>query len=321
VQTKSHEPSEGNCKVCDDCGEDRDEFMTRSCSKTDESCLACITACGDHSANWGEWTPNAVCSERKCTNCSAGAEFKVSHAPTSGKCTECFYCKLIIDRTCSADDSCATCIADCGHVNRKSYPHCEECADCSTAVSAPLEECGKCDCLIGKLIECDETGLEFEITGFSDGMTVKINEIYDISFIGRVLEIPETIDGFDFEFTVTEIGDDVFMNVIEVKQLIIPDTVEIIGERAFFGSGITSIVIPESVTFIGALAFSRAVNLNSVTFKSTSLEAISENYAADIFRATTASITVYETVVDAYRAKFGGSIRILTMRAPEVVPT
>ena len=45
----------------------------------------------------------------------------------------------------------------------------------------------------------------------------------------------------------------------------IPDTVEKIGESAFFASGIESVVIPDSVTEIGSYAFANCENLTEVS--------------------------------------------------------
>lgn len=51
----------------------------------------------------------------------------------------------------------------------------------------------------------------------------------------------------------------------EIKNLVIPNGVTQISDRAFLGCGITSVVIPDSVTDIGNFAFHRCRNLESAT--------------------------------------------------------
>ncbi len=65
------------------------------------------------------------------------------------------------------------------------------------------------------------------------------------------LQIPAEIHGLP----VTEIADEAFRYHSELTSVIVPDTVEIIGERAFADCGITEIVIPDSVSVIGSAAF------------------------------------------------------------------
>ena len=51
-----------------------------------------------------------------------------------------------------------------------------------------------------------------------------------------------------------------------LKDVVIPDGVERIGSRWFWGSGIESVAIPASVREIGAEAFGRCESLRFVTF-------------------------------------------------------
>lgn len=75
--------------------------------------------------------------------------------------------------------------------------------------------------------------------------------------------IPRMLDGY----TVAGIGDEAFTGAKGV--VVIPDTVISIGEKAFFGSGITAITIPASVEYIGYGAFSECSKLNLLAVDST----------------------------------------------------
>ena len=57
-----------------------------------------------------------------------------------------------------------------------------------------------------------------------------------------------------------------YINGVEVKDLVIPNSVTSIGDKAFYGcSGLTSVTIPNSVTTIGEYAFYGCSGLTSVT--------------------------------------------------------
>ena len=56
-----------------------------------------------------------------------------------------------------------------------------------------------------------------------------------------------------------------FQNAVNVTSVILPNTIPVIGENVFSGSGIRSIVIPDCVTNIGTYAFSNCTELTSVT--------------------------------------------------------
>ena len=66
-------------------------------------------------------------------------------------------------------------------------------------------------------------------------------------------------------YTVTAIGDGAFYECWDLETITIPDGVTSIGYDAFWGSGITTIVIPEGVTNIKSYTFYNCEHLTSVT--------------------------------------------------------
>ena len=86
------------------------------------------------------------------------------------------------------------------------------------------------------------------------------------------------IDFLDNNSNPLHYAEHLYLNGDEVKDLVIPNSVTSIGERAFLGyKGLTSVTIPNSVTSIGSQAFYGCSGLTSVTIPN-SVTSI-ENYA------------------------------------------
>ena len=79
------------------------------------------------------------------------------------------------------------------------------------------------------------------------------------------------------EFTVTEIGNNAFINQQRLARVVIPDGVTSIGVKAFSGcDGIVSIKIPDSLRSIGNKAFSNCKSLEKIKLPGT-LQEIGDN--------------------------------------------
>lgn len=105
----------------------------------------------------------------------------------------------------------------------------------------------------------DEKGFGYTIV---DSKTLTI-----IKYEGTAMEIeiPSEYDGKP----VTEIGDNAF-RAISLKSVIVPDSIEVIGDRAFSNcSQLTNISLPEGLKEIKQFAFSYDVNLKSINLPST----------------------------------------------------
>ena len=115
----------------------------------------------------------------------------------------------------------------------------------------------------------------------------------------------------DFLPATEEIGDDAFRKTLRIGDLVIPNTINYIGARAFSGSSITSVVIPKSVTNLFDTAFGSCENLTSVTF---------ENSAAiDLAWNTFAGSKILEDqtddfqVIDSLAIKYNGTNAVVVL--------
>lgn len=84
------------------------------------------------------------------------------------------------------------------------------------------------------------------------------------SYLGSVLEIPESVSFDGEEYTVTEIGEYAF-RYIRVNSISFPSTLEVIRYEAFFNSsGYNELVIPNSLKEIGSNSFAYCWDLSRV---------------------------------------------------------
>lgn len=132
--------------------------------------------------------------------------------------------------------------------------------------------------------------------------------------------IPETVTQFGFEAfsagtnadtqlssviinsKATELSFGMFRNLKNLKTLVIPDTVKIIGDYCFENSGLEEIVIPETVTKVGAYAFSGCTSLKKVTILA-KIDVLPRNFFLDCTALETVILpdTITTIEVDAFK--------------------
>ncbi len=146
---------------------------------------------------------------------------------------------------------------------------------------------------------------------------------YDGKTVPSVLEIPSTIDGCP----VARI-DQNFIHSANITSIILPDTLETIGDFAFTQCGITSINIPASVSSIGNGIFADCDSLTSLTVSSSNPYYTSVGnviYSKDRTTLVTApfvrSITIPSTVTRIQDYAFYYNDNITSITIPSSVTT
>jgi hypothetical protein len=135
-------------------------------------------------------------------------------------------------------------------------------------------------------------GLCLAAYGQSAGFAVDLNKAGDgaiiVKYTGKTanLVIPRELEGFP----VKAIGPQAFAGNNDIRDVVIPDTVESIGDYAFLSKGITSITIPASVKEFGKHIFGypqmRTGSAKGVTTNST----VASNLAKVTFTGNRTSI-------------------------------
>ena len=119
--------------------------------------------------------------------------------------------------------------------------------------------------------------------------------------------------------SVTSISNFAFSGCSDLTSVTIPNSVTSIGNEAFYGcSGLTSVTIPNSVTSIGSFAFYRCSGLTSVTIPN-SVKSIG-SYAFQGCSGLT-SITIPNSVTSIGISAFNGCIGLTSFSIPNSVTT
>ena len=93
------------------------------------------------------------------------------------------------------------------------------------------------------------------------GLSIQNDTITGYNGTEKEVSIPSYYKGKP----VLKIGKDAFNSNANIRKVVIPDSITVIGDSAFYRSGLTSLDIPDSVTSIGGSAFQGCTGLTSVT--------------------------------------------------------
>lgn len=96
-----------------------------------------------------------------------------------------------------------------------------------------------------------------------------------------------------FEEGITSIPSDILDGCTEIKNVIIPSSATVIGEKAFEETQIEEIEIPENVIEIDSFAFKNCANLKKITILNENAELAGINYQDLIFENHNEDLTIY----------------------------
>lgn len=158
---------------------------------------------------------------------------------------------------------------------------------------------------------------------YQDGVKKVAIYQYDGQTAPAVLEIPSTIDGYP----VARI-DDSFIHSDNLTTVILPDTLETIGNYAFTACGITSLNIPASVSSIGNGILADCDSLTSLTvspsnpyYTSVGNVIYNKNYTTLVTAPNASSITIPGTVTKIQDYAFYYNDNITSINVPSSVTT
>lgn len=122
---------------------------------------------------------------------------------------------------------------------------------CAVAASFLMFTASALDYEVGDLFQTDDhaqTGLSlwFEVTGTNPATASVTTGLYENSYTGNIV-IPSVVTGKGVEYTVTGLGNGAFDGCVGLESLVLPETLEFIGEWSVANTGIKTITIPASV--------------------------------------------------------------------------
>lgn len=110
------------------------------------------------------------------------------------------------------------------------------------------------------LVEIDN--VTYLLRGTGEAVAIAQN----LTFVGSLTNytIPSSVTYKDKTYTVTELGAQLFKDEYLLSVVTIPDTINVIGDQAFYGTNLESLTLPEGLETIGDLAFAMNTNLKYV---------------------------------------------------------
>lgn len=109
----------------------------------------------------------------------------------------------------------------------------------------------------------EKNGIVYRL--YIDSYKASVIKLKDCMTSERI-SIPSELDIDGETFAVTEIGDEAFRLNCSMKEINLPDSIEIIGRLAFHWCELTEIILPPSVRTIREGAFSHCICLEKVSF-------------------------------------------------------
>jgi len=302
-------------------------------------CTVCNASYGDYKAHSYNttWTidKKATCEtagskSHHCKNCSAKKDVTIIAATGHKGGTA----------TCTAKAKCSTCGKSYGELKEHKYED-GKCITCGAKTEASRDDEDEEDydydeeeddydeneepvmeVEIGDILEDEETGVSYEVTGLGATNTVEYlgsmkkakvvsipNQVKLEGVIYKVTSIAEGAFANNKKVTkivvgnnVVKIGAKAFSKCKNLKNMTMGSSVQYIGAKAFYGcSKLTKITIPANVSKIGKAAFYGCRKLKSITIKSKNLTTTNVGAKAFKYIYSKANIRVPEDKKSEYK--------------------
>jgi hypothetical protein len=150
---------------------------------------------------------------------------------------------------------------------------------------------------------------DFTYTTNNGTITITGSSCGSVACLVGEVSIPSVINGLP----VVSIGSDAFFPDYLLTQVTLPDTITLIGNGAFWATGLTNIVIPPGVTNIGLGAFSQCSSLVSVNIPN-GVQSIELSTFFECFSLT--NITIPSGVVSIGQSAFDRCVRLSNVTIP-----
>ena len=142
---------------------------------------------------------------------------------------------------------------------------------------------------LGKYTTDDPTVIEGDFVFYPDNTEATSYRVIEYIGAGGEVNVPATITVSGNSKPVTKIYTEVFCERSDVTGVTLPEGLQYIGNKAFYGTGITSLSLPNSITGLGDEAFASCPALTSISIGSGSMTVSSTTFCK---LPSLASITV-----------------------------
>lgn len=126
---------------------------------------------------------------------------------------------------------------------------------------------------VSKIVKCPGGTLGLVYLGNGEMM---VYESYIDEGNSESIEIPATVEAYGATCKIIGIGEN-GLDMLNVKKIVLPETIQFIGDRAFIGSRIEEIELPANCLYLANKVFYENGNLKKITFKAKEKMVVAED--------------------------------------------
>ncbi|MBR2096298.1 MAG: leucine-rich repeat domain-containing protein [Prevotella sp.] len=151
---------------------------------------------------------------------------------------------------------------------------------------------------LGKYTTDDPTVIEGDFVFYPNNDDATSYYVKEYIGAGGNVTIPATINVSDISKPVTKIYTEVFCERSDVASITLPEGLQYIGNKAFYGTGITSLSLPNSITGLGDMALASCPALASINI-GTGVSEVSSNAFINCPNLATITVAAGNTALKA----------------------